>query len=366
LIMSVWDEYHRRIELWERAGDSERLEMPRMCEEAFLFRETDPEHMYALFTRCRDAAKRLDEPWWVLFFESWRLSTLTSDLEDFERALPLAMELMVPFNSPAGQSHPMRMSVLNDVLCTYVSRDPVGFEEELRRGFAYLDGQITQAPSSDRLILLHRRGEYLCATEQWAQAYDLAHDRLAKIDRSGDSDDQIWHEVWSVWQLCHICNALGKLDELAAHAETVSELSDKNPHLRRTKADASIWKALLFRRAGNQRNASQSFHAGLRLLKGLEARDTICADPMAKYYEAGEDWREALGVRDRELAAVAKKGMLHRACQVQLERCRLLAQMGQLTPADLVAVRQSAEKLRTPKWCLDRLRSFEPLGGTNR
>ena len=79
---------------------------------------------------------------------------------------------------------------------------------------------------------------------------------------------------------------------------------------------------------------------------------------MAKYYEAGGDWQEALGVRDRELASVAKKGMLHRACQVQLERCRLLAKMGQLTAADLDAVRQSAEKLRTPKWCLDKLRSF--------
>ena len=362
--MSVWDEYHRRIAVWQEAGDSERLEMPRMCEEAFDFRETEPEHMFALFTRGRDVAKRLDEPWWVLFFESWRLSTLTSDLEDFERALPLAMELMVPFNSPAGQSHAMRTTALNDVLCTYVSRDPIGFEDELKRGFTYLDGQITQAPSSDRLILLHRRTEYLCATEQWAQAYDLAHDRLAKIDRWGDSEDQIWHEVWSVWQLCHICNALGNFDELAAHTEIVGERSDKNPHLRRTKADASIWKALLFRKAGYERNAARSFHAGLRLLKGLEACDTFCADPMAKYYEAGGDWREALGVRDRELASVAKKGMLHRACQVHLERCRLLAQIGQLTSADLVATRQCAEKLRRPKWCLDKLRNFETLDGS--
>jgi hypothetical protein len=364
--MSVWDEYHRRIEVWEQAGDSERLEMPRMCEEAFLFRETDPEHMYVLFTRCRDAAKRLDEPWWVLFFESWRLSTLTSDLEDFERALPLAMELMVPFNSPAGQSHAMRMSVLNDVLCTHVSRDPVGFEEELKRGFTYLDGQITQAPSSERLIFLHRRTEYLCATELWDQAYELAHDRLAKIDQSGDPDIQIWHGVWTLWHLCHICNALGKFDELSAHAETVGERSDKNPHLRRTKADSRFWKALLFRKAGNQRNASRSFHGGLRLLKGLDACDTFCADPMAKYYEAGGDWQEALGVRDRELASVAKKGMVHRACQVQLERCRLLAKMGQLTPADLVATRQSAEKLRAPKWCQDKLTSFEAFGGSDR
>ena len=32
-----------------------------------------------------------------------------------------------------------------------------------------------------------------------------------------------------------------------------------------------------------------------------------------------------MGVRDRELAEITPKGMLHRMAQVQIERCRLLA-----------------------------------------
>jgi hypothetical protein len=360
--MSVWDEYHRRIEAWQRSAAAERLELSKMSEEAFRFRETEPERMFALFTRCRDTAKRLDEPWWVLFFESWRLSTLTSDLEDFERALPLAMELMVPFNSPAGQAHPMRTTVLNDVLCTYISRDPFGFEEELQRGFTYLYGQIAQEPTSDRLVLLHRRTEFLCATEQWDLAYELAQDRLDKIDRSGDPEIKIWHGVWTLWHLCHICNELGKVDELAAHAELMKERSEKNQHLKRTRADAFLWNALLSRRDGNEGDAARLFHKGLRLLKGLDASDTFCADPIAKYFEVGGNWQDALGVRDRELASVVKKGMAHRACQIQLERCRLLTHLGQVTSADIVAARKTGEKLRKPKWFLDKVAAIKTSG----
>jgi hypothetical protein len=272
------------------------------------------------------------------------------------------MELLVQFNSPAGQAHPMRVSMLNDVLCTYLNRDPIGYLDEIERGFAYLDGQITQEPSSNRFVLLHRRGEYYMATERWNEAYDLAHQRLAKIDQSRDSSAQSWHGAWTYWHLCHICHALGRPDELAAHAESLDELSEKNCHLQRTKAAAAFWKAVTCRLSGNERIASKAFHRGCRLLEGLECRDTFCADPMANYFEQGKDLQEAVGVRDRELASVAKKGMLHRASEVHIERCRLLNQLGTITATELSKARLWAAQLRNPKWCLDKLARIEASG----
>jgi hypothetical protein len=98
------------------------------------------------------------------------------------------------------------------------------------------------------------------------------------------------------------------------------------------------------------------------LLDGLERRDSICPDGFAAYHELGGDLKAALGVRDRELAEITKKGMSHRGCQVRIERCRLLAKAGELTPADLDAVRLSAGQLRTPEWYLEKLDRIDPTG----
>ena len=57
----------------------------------------------------------------------------------------------------------------------------------------------------------------------------------------------------------------------------------------------------------------------MRYLKNLEVGDEICTEPIARYYELGSELKEALSVRDRELVAIAKKGMLHRSCRVQIE-----------------------------------------------
>ena len=97
----------------------------------------------------------------------------------------------------------------------------------------------------------------------------------------------------------------------------------------------------------------------MRLLKDLDRRDEISADPIAAYYELGGDWKAALGVRDRELADVTTRGMLHRSCLVQIERCWLLAHQGELTAYDLGKARESAALLRHPDWYLGKLGRVE-------
>jgi hypothetical protein len=93
-------------------------------------------------------------------------------------------------------------------------------------------------------------------------------------------------------------------------------------------------------------------------LRTVDVRDEICAEPIARYYELGGEVTEAIAVRDRELAAITKKGMLHRACCVQIERCRLLERVGNLTPADINYARQMADQQRVPGWYLERLGRF--------
>jgi hypothetical protein len=350
-----WDEYGRRVHIWQEAGDTERLDLPRLYHEGWDCHETDPERSVALFTRGRDEARRLNEPWWELFFESWRLTGLTSHLMDFTRALPLAVELMVRFQSPEGRAHPDWLSVLANVLYTYINVDPFGYRDEIESGFAYMDGEVPRGPVSERFVLHHRWICYLYETDRWSEAYELAMRSVALTDQARDANLRNWHGSWALYEICRICAAMGRLEDLADHSEHLAELSERQGQLRRTRADAWIWRAVTRRAAGDERDASSSFHQGMALLDGLERYDSICAEPIARYYELGGDLKATLGVRARELAEMTRKGRLHRACQLQIERCRLLSQLGELKVSELDAVRHSASQVRIPDRYLERL-----------
>lgn len=356
---SHFEEYDRRISTWHEEGDWERLQMVDLHQETFQYRETNPEYRYELLTRVREMAQRLNEPWFVLFFDAERLGTLTSDLHDFARATPVAMDLMVRVSKPDAAAESQRVSVLTDVLYTYVEVDPIGFRDELERGFEYLDVQIARGPVSARFVLDYRRIEYFARAERWNDAYELAHRSLAMADGSGKLNVQTWHGTWRLFILCEICYALGLLNEVADHAEEMATRSEKRDDLKRTLAAAGIWRAVTQRARGEEQHASRSFHRGLRHLKILEGRDEICARSMATYYQLGNELEAAVGVLDRELAVVAKKGMLHRCCQIEIERYRLLLRAGTARPADLEKVRQSANQMRVPAWYLAKLASTE-------
>ena len=350
--MTDWNEFQKRLDAWEHAGDKERLQLGTLYHEALRYRETDPEYQLTLLTQGRDEAQRFNEPWWVLFFDAWRLSTLTADLHDFARAHPLAMELLVRVAAPENRTHPMAINVQNGVLYTYLQVDPVGHREELERGFAHLDQQITRDPVSDRFVFSYRLTEYLCETHRWHEANAQAQRYLALVDRGGII---VWWQCWGLFLLCRITNALGLHEELAGYAEEMADQSTQESQLTRTRASGLIWLAVAQRCHGNERSASRCFHQGMHYLKDLSARDEICADAVAKYYELANDWKSALGTRDRELAAIAKKGMTHRSCIVQIERCRLLSQGGALTVNDVNDARSAAAALREPGWYLQKL-----------
>lgn len=357
-----WDEYWRRVAGWRKTHDSERLRLTDLFHEAWRLQETDPEQSFAIFTRGRDEARRLQEPWWVLFFEHWRLNAITCYIADFARALPLAVELMVVFNASDGRSHEFRMWVLMHCLNIHASIDPRGYRDEIARGFAYLDGQIARGPASERIYLEICSVDHLISTERWGEAYEAALRLLALVDRSPEPHLRVWNGSWALYQICRICHALGRADELAGYADHMEELSGKCQELRRTKADAWIWRSVTARARGEEQNASRSFHRGMRLLAGLERCDSICADPIAAYRELCGDLMAAVGVRDREIAEVTKKGELHRVCQAHVHRCRLLAQAGEITSADLAVARLAASKLRVPEWFLEKIDRIESTG----
>jgi hypothetical protein len=352
------DEYEamlRWMRRWRAAGDRERLHMANLQYEAWECHEADPERSFALYTRGRDEALRLQETWWVLFYESWRLNALTSFAMNFGRALPVAMELTIRINAKENRRHEWRTSILTNVLYTFLNIDPIGYRDELERGFAHLDEIVPSGADNRRLVLNHRRASYLSETDRFDEAYDVAIRSLGLADQFTEKSMREWHGAWTLYGLCRICDALGKAELLGGHAEHMAELSQRRGQLSRAKAAAWCWKAVSERMAGNEHSAARFLHMGLRILRNLERRDTICADPLSRYYELAGDVQAAVSIRDREIADLVEHGRLHRICQMQIERCRLLATMGILTAADIAEVRVAAARLRVPEWCLNKL-----------
>lgn len=350
------DELSAQVRALYESEDTDRHALPSLVNQAFACHETDPERSLSLFTRGRDEALRLNEPWWVLYFESSRLEAMTAYLEDFGRALPLAMDLIVRFNTPPGSSHPSRNGVMVAVLETYQQIDAYGFQEELERGFERQEAITSREPVGARFVLNYRWRTFLCSTGRWQQAYENAIQTLALIDRSSS---KLWFGSWALYQLCQICHKLGDISELAGHAEQMAELSGRHGQLMRTEADGWIWQGASLRLRGENREARQAYLRGLRLISKLDQQHSICANSTAAYHLAGNDFRSALAVRDDELEEVTRKGMLHRICEVQLERCRLLTNLNELTRSELEAVRQCGSQLRRPQWFLKELDAIE-------
>ncbi len=352
-----WDEHNRSVSAWQAAGDAARLALPDLYEAGFGCHETDPDRSLALFTRGRDEAARLGESWWVLFFESWRLTALTAYAMDFARALPVAAELMPRFEAPAARRHPWRVGVLINVVYTHAQVDPAGFRADIKRGFAGLDADIPAGPVSHRFVLNLRRTFFLRQLDLWAEADDLALRTLALAD-GADASNRLWFGAWILLELCGIADTRGERDRVLGHAAHMAEVSARHPQLGRTRAAAAFWQAVGEQLRGDERAARRAYLTGVGDAGRLDRKDTIFADPLARYHELAGDLAAALEVRDRELTDAERTGRHHRACQVHAERLRLLARSGGVSPDAVAAARRAAEKLHDPDRFLAAYASF--------
>jgi hypothetical protein len=353
--MSDWAELRQRIDAWVEVGDEDRLQLVDLFYESHDHRETNPEYQLKLLTIGRNEARRLKEPWWVLFFESWRLTVMTSDLHDFASARPLVWELLAQLNSREWQDHSEAHSIRTNGLYTYLQVDPLGYRDELDQGFAALDGQITKEPVSERFVLSYRWTEYLVETQSWEAALESAL-RFRSLVQQGESSD--WWNCWSLFLLCGTCHSLGRIDELATYAEEMTARSEDAHQLLRAHATGLVWSAVAHRIRGDEDSAARSFDRGTYFLEDLSSEHEICADALAAYHELKGDWNAVLGVHERELNAISGKGRLHRECIIHMERCRLLSRLGNLTEQDLAVTRESISRMLKPEWYLEKLKDL--------
>ena len=106
--MSVWtwvEDFRRAA---RAAGDEGRLRMMSLHSSAQTCLESDPERALDLLRDARALAVQIDEPWWVLLIDHWRLQVRLHYTFDFREVLDLAVRATLEAQAgvrPAAAAH---------------------------------------------------------------------------------------------------------------------------------------------------------------------------------------------------------------------------------------------------------------------
>jgi hypothetical protein len=357
--MSVWEWVHKFHEEAEARGDRERVRLLQLYESAARFAKTDPDVMLGLLAEGRALAERLGEPWWVLFYDHWRLQAQLHFKFDYRDVIDLAARATLEARKPAYAGLPQRVCLHEDLIYAYVGIDAEGNAERIRQALAYMEQEV--GPGLDcRFCVQTCCAQFALQRGRLDEAQEASLRLLEMTDAEPNrhTADHFAADAYS--DLCAAAFGRGDweaLREWAAAGEETARRRDKPLELARFLA----WLALLGRRDGREERAGRLFRAAaarvarFKALPGESYYDALCA-----YHEQGGEWDSALRVRDQELRTLTGKGRLGREARCRLERCRLLARMGRTLGEEVAAARAAAGRLRHPEKYLTELNRIVP------
>src|SRR5688572_24146096 len=121
--MSVWNWVHEYAAEADARGDKVRSELYECLQIAFHHGKIEPEQMLSALEEGRALARRLNEPWWELLFDHWRLQCYMNYLLDFRPALELAVRAALEARKPAYATLPQRICIHEDLIDAYLGVD---------------------------------------------------------------------------------------------------------------------------------------------------------------------------------------------------------------------------------------------------
>lgn len=352
--MSVWDWIVAFNEEAEANGDRERLRLLQIYDNASKFAKTDPDVMLGLLAEGRALAEQLEEPWWVLFFDHWRLQALLHFKYDYRDVMDIAVQATLEARKPQYAQLPQRVCLHEDLIYAYVGTDAEGHADRIGQALDYMQQHV--GPDLDcRFCVQGCWAQFALQRGRLDEAQAAALKMLAMTDAERSRSTADHYALDAFADLCAVAferGDWGALEEWARAGEETARRRDKPLELAKFLA----WRALLERRGGNEDTARRLFRAAtsraarLKAVPGESYYDALCA-----YHEQGGEPGAALTARDQELKGIAGKGRLTHEARCRLKRCRLLAQMGLPLEDDLRAARAAAAKLRHPEKFLEEI-----------
>lgn len=346
----IWKHAKRAYE----ARDQESYQLVALTRQAVPLIRDDPDRALELLEEGRALAESLNEPWFARFYDHWMIQALLFHKRDPNRALPMAEAAVRETAKPEYADFPQRICLREDLISSYLHRDPLGYTSEIEEAIRYMQAEISPACAC-RHCLASLQTEFLLALGQREAAEQAALDAL----RSAWPASDYHHALAAYASLCQISyerRDWPKLGHWSGAGKTFEgqDVGASSIH------ELLLWQAAALRHSGSLDIASREY----RRIRALTRRQAAVPSPgffdaLFAYHEADTDLRPALAACGLELEQLAGRGEIIRECRVRLRRRFLLTRRGLPVAEEEAAIRSLAALLRDPEPILTQLAQSE-------
>jgi len=308
----------------------------------------------SLFEEGGRLARQLNEPWWALFYDDWRVTGMLFFQRDFRRVLDLAVQNTLEVRKPAYAQFPLRLSVQRNLVAAYIGIDPSAYVEQIQQALAHLEAEVP-AEGGDKYLVLGSLREFSLEMDRLDIAEESSRRALELADSDSDSHAATHHATFSFSGLCEVAwrrRDWTMLGEAAEQGEDAAQKSDLQMEL----SECILWQAVLARQQGHEERARRFYRRATgRVRRLLMPPDRAFYDGLCGFHLLGDELDKALQARRAELKEITGMGRLACETRCRLRICRLLAQLDLPLADDVAAARASACRLRQPAPHLDEL-----------
>jgi hypothetical protein len=315
-------------------------ELYQLLWQAMDIRASDPDEAIRLLTRGKQLAEQNDNKYWMVTFDHWRLQVLLNYKRDFTTANRLAVEAAIEARKPVYQQYSSYICVQQDMILVYKGIDPIGYAPEIKEAIDLTLDQTSPGTSC-----------YFCLRRSLADYYTLIGDTEEAKNRLAEyyalTSTNRFYRVQAVTRICVFTfqeQAWSDLRQAAQYGASIATDEDSVDDWLTLKA----WEMIAQYHLENKEEASKLYfiiqqkRRGLKMVPGRDYYQAVCA-----YHEATGDLAAALAARDEQLSHLCNSGQYYWECECQLERIRLLKQMGQPYGDAVNAVYGVAQKLKS-------------------
>lgn len=331
------------------ARDREQYQLVALTGQALPLVSRDPDRALELLEEGRALAERLNEPWFARFFEHWTIQVLLFHKRDPNKALPMAEAAVRETAKPVYAELPQRICLREDVIFSYLSRDPLGYGPEIEEAIQYMQAEIPPD-----CACLH-------CFQEIRTAYPLAIGQLEEAEQAALEAVKL---AWPASDYHHVLIAFTSLCQVAWQRQDWPKLLHWSGMGRTFEGrdvgisyvrELLMWQATAMRRSSGPQAAERYRHARV-LMRSLPSAPTAgYFDALFAYHEAGTDLRPLLAVCDMELEQLSGCGETMRECRVRLRRRRLLLEREKPVTEEDEAIQALAQTLRDPQPILSQL-----------
>ena len=335
-------------------GDAPRMQLAVLWEKSVALSYEAPDQKLAIYEQARALAQKLDEPYWVLFFDHWKIEVLLYEKHRPQEALKLAARAAFEVRKPLYDAFLYRPQITLSLTACYLKLDPIGYEKPLREAFDYARQQCA---GHDELkpYFAQQWSRFLEAVaDPDAVAANWEHLHLAF--ESGT-------EHYVLFALVHLCSTLASYDLEAARAH-IGEFAATGLELcvledrEREAAMFTMWAAVAARWDGDEARAQSLYARAWKLQKRLSSpHNAVQFAAQIFHHDAGEIER-ALKVVEDEIGVNARHELKYLEAKRRLKKLELLRELGHETEGEARRLQSVAAELKSREYWDERARLF--------